>query len=69
MTTAATVATVGTVVALVLLVTVVVVVRRGWLYRWPRYVAWRRAKSRRDRGRVRAGGPSDGGGTDPTAGF
>ncbi|WP_134765981.1 hypothetical protein [Nocardioides sp. 1609] len=46
----------------------VLVGRSGILYRWPRFLRWRRAKSRRDRGRVRAGGPSDGGGVDHTAG-
>lgn len=52
----------------VVLVAGVVAIRRGVLYRARRSLAWRQAKSRRDRGTMRAGGPSDGGGADPTSG-
>jgi hypothetical protein len=56
-------------VAITAFLVVAVVVRSGVLYRSERFLRWRRAKSRRDRGTVRAGGPSDGGGSDPTSGW
>lgn len=47
---------------------IIVVVRRGLHYRSTRFLEWRKARSRRDRGKRHSGGPNDPGGTDPTAG-